>query len=347
MNTQLFEAMGKMDAKWIQEAAYLQRKGRHARPGWVRLACAAAVVCSVCAMIWMVQGRGALPVQKIAYAVYEQRQSEAVAAPGDETVYRLEAALQQGVPQGFGGLYIQDGQIVVQLCEDSEGIRQAWYNLTGIQALRFEEVRFAQTYLEGLLQHIGQGMQNGVFTSVLSAELDTRNNRVDVYLRAADKRGLKALAALDEQGKGDAFNVYLVEGIADGAPLLDVPTSPAHGTDTRLTAQQIALCTEREQQKLSFELQNETQWQMTFGEEPCLQVCVEGVWKQVPVLPGAAWHEIACVLEAGQSHTISVNLYALYGTLPPGSYRFVKVLYGQAEQAYSVYVPFSVLVPQE
>lgn len=344
---QLFEVMGGIDAKWLIEADAPPKARMRVRRRWVRAACASVVVCSVCAVIWTVQGKDALPVQRIAYAVYEQRQQyPETAVPENEMAHRLEWAMREGVPNGFGGLYLDaKGQWVIQLCDDSEAVRRVWREMAGTDTVQFERVRFSQAYLEQLLERINQKVQDGTLVSILSAGLHTQENCVDVYLRAADKQALATLTALDTQGRGDALNVYLVEGIADGAPLAGISREEQAPADERLTAQQIALYEEQGQQRLAFSLQNATDGQVSYDEEPRLQLWAQETWKQVPVLPGVAWPDIACMLEAGRSHTIQVNLYAAYGTLPPGSYRFVKVLYGQAGQTYAVYAPFAVPMP--
>ena len=345
---QLFEAMGNIDAKWVIEAnRVLSPSSTRIQRRWLRAVCAAVVICCICALVWMKQGREVLQVQRIAYAAYERRQqAPETAVPQSETMYQLEMAMQQGIPDGFGGVYLDDqGQCVILLCQDSEDIRQAWRAIAGTQAIRFETARFSQAYLEAVLERVSAKMrEDDTATSVLSASLNTPDNCVDVYLRVADRQLLKALAALDPQGQGDALNVYLVEGAADGAPLAELAQEEqAALTDGRLSAQQIALDGQRGQQ-LSFVLQNALDGPVTYGEQPRLQMWAEGAWKQVPVLPDVAWNEIAHVLEAGQSRPIAVNLEAVYGTLLPGSYRFVKLVCDPAGQTYAVYAPFTVPV---
>jgi hypothetical protein len=62
-----------------------------------------------------------------------------------------------------------------------------------------------------------------------------------------------------------------------------------------------------------------TDW--LYGERFTLQVCLDGVWYELPTMPGhGMFHLVALHLPAGEQKTQTFHL-ALYGALPAGRYR--------------------------
>ena len=75
---------------------------------------------------------------------------------------------------------------------------------------------------------------------------------------------------------------------------------------------------------LTVELTNNSTAEWCYGEYFSLNVLLDGVWYDVPVLDDKnyAFTDIGILLPAGESHEKSYNL-SMYGTLPKGPYRLV------------------------
>lgn len=64
-----------------------------------------------------------------------------------------------------------------------------------------------------------------------------------------------------------------------------------------------------------------------YGYEPRLEVRYNGEWYVIPLKEGASWHDLLIILSPGGVNNETFPLAGYYGTLPAGTYRFVKVLY--------------------
>ncbi len=63
-----------------------------------------------------------------------------------------------------------------------------------------------------------------------------------------------------------------------------------------------------------------------YGYEPLLELKYRDEWYVIPTLEDIAWIELWIILPPGETNSESFPLAGYYGTLPAGTYRFVKVL---------------------
>ena len=63
-----------------------------------------------------------------------------------------------------------------------------------------------------------------------------------------------------------------------------------------------------------------------YGEQPLLQRFEGPELKEIPLLEGIGWNDMAYTLNGKKSAEVKVNLEQIYGSLRPGYYRFSKVL---------------------
>jgi hypothetical protein len=63
-----------------------------------------------------------------------------------------------------------------------------------------------------------------------------------------------------------------------------------------------------------------------YGREPRLEVKYGEDWYIIPTLENIAWDELWVLLAPGMTNNETLPLAEYYGTLPAGTYRFIKVL---------------------
>lgn len=63
-----------------------------------------------------------------------------------------------------------------------------------------------------------------------------------------------------------------------------------------------------------------------YGREPRLEVKYGGDWYVIPTLENIAWDSLWMLLAPGKTNNETLPLAEYYGTLPAGTYRFIKVL---------------------
>lgn len=97
---------------------------------------------------------------------------------------------------------------------------------------------------------------------------------------------------------------------------------------------------------LTFKLENtDASAVLTYGEPYDLEQLKEGIWQEVPNNAEIVWKEIAFEIEAGGSREETVDYGQIYGELPAGSYRLVKMCRmtaGENTQEFPVYAEFEV-----
>ena len=73
----------------------------------------------------------------------------------------------------------------------------------------------------------------------------------------------------------------------------------------------------------------------SYGYEPRLEIEYQSEWYVVPIKEMSAWIEIAVILQPGSETEESFILFDHYGTLPAGSYRYVKAFHAENETIHS------------
>lgn len=63
-----------------------------------------------------------------------------------------------------------------------------------------------------------------------------------------------------------------------------------------------------------------------YGYEPRLEVKYGDDWYIIPTLEDISWIALWVILPSGETNSESFPLVEYYGTLPAGTYRFIKVL---------------------
>ncbi|WP_180994509.1 immunoglobulin-like domain-containing protein [Clostridium sp. chh4-2] len=76
--------------------------------------------------------------------------------------------------------------------------------------------------------------------------------------------------------------------------------------------------------ELIFTVNNESTKEFYYGEQPLLERFEGPDLKEIPLLEGVGWNDLAYILAPGKSAEQKINLEQIYGTLQPGYYRFSK-----------------------
>lgn len=69
---------------------------------------------------------------------------------------------------------------------------------------------------------------------------------------------------------------------------------------------------------------NNSERDLVYGLEPCLEIKKDGQWYAIAVSEDATWEAIGVVLISGNTSQETVNLTEYYGDLPSGHYRYLK-----------------------
>lgn len=73
-------------------------------------------------------------------------------------------------------------------------------------------------------------------------------------------------------------------------------------------------------------IKNFSKLEYGYGYEPRLEVKYKEDWYVIPTLEDISWIELWVVLAPGATNNETLPLAEYYGTLPAGTYRFIKVL---------------------
>jgi len=73
-------------------------------------------------------------------------------------------------------------------------------------------------------------------------------------------------------------------------------------------------------------IKNLSKLEYGYGYEPRLEVKYINDWYIIPTIEDIAWIELWVVLAPGATNSETLPLAKYYGTLPAGTYRFVKIL---------------------
>lgn len=76
---------------------------------------------------------------------------------------------------------------------------------------------------------------------------------------------------------------------------------------------------------------NNSSKEYIYGEEPHLEMEVDGLWYVIPVLDGVGWHEMGYILSPKDSREDIFTIKTYYGKLELGNYRIVKTLHADGE----------------
>ena len=74
----------------------------------------------------------------------------------------------------------------------------------------------------------------------------------------------------------------------------------------------------------------------TYGQEPHLEVEVDGVWYVVKTLENVAWDDIGYLLSSKSNREDTFSIKNNYGELNEGNYRIIKTLYSNGEPLFSI-----------
>lgn len=73
-------------------------------------------------------------------------------------------------------------------------------------------------------------------------------------------------------------------------------------------------------------IQNLSELEYGYGYEPRLEVKYKEDWYVIPTLEDISWIELWVILAPGAANNETLPLAEYYGTLPAGTYRFIKIL---------------------
>jgi hypothetical protein len=82
-----------------------------------------------------------------------------------------------------------------------------------------------------------------------------------------------------------------------------------------------------ETDSLMIEYINNTDIEVTYGEEPHLEIESNGSWYVVPIKEDAAWEDIGYILLPNESDEKEFSLKFYYENLNPGHYRIIKTFF--------------------
>lgn len=87
-------------------------------------------------------------------------------------------------------------------------------------------------------------------------------------------------------------------------------------------------------------LENKTDQEFMYGQDPHLEVLLKNAWYTVPVKEGVAWTAIGILLQPGGTNEYTEELDFYYDNLIAGHYRYIKPLSGST--AVNVSVEFDI-----
>ena len=100
------------------------------------------------------------------------------------------------------------------------------------------------------------------------------------------------------------------------------PVIPVTDAVMKITAEKV----EPDAENVPVTIENLSDKEYGYGYEPLLELKYRDEWYVVPTLEDIAWIELWVILAPGETNAESFPLAGYYGTLPAGTYRFVKVL---------------------
>lgn len=168
---------------------------------------------------------------------------------------------------------------------------------------------------------------------------------MEAALEAGDNGG-EAAAADEQEEKADAGPE--VEEAQQSSPELQESDAQKLQGRAAIPEEIPAQVTVLRQSKgsLTFKLENtDASAGLTYGEPYDLEQLKDGIWQEVPNNAEIVWKEIAFEIEAGGSREETVDYSRIYGELPAGSYRLVKMCRmtaGENTQEFPVYAEFEV-----
>lgn len=81
---------------------------------------------------------------------------------------------------------------------------------------------------------------------------------------------------------------------------------------------------------------NNSSKEYIYGEEPHLEMEVDGIWYVIPVLDGVGWNEMGYILSPKDSREDIFTIKTYYGKLEPGNYRIIKTLHSDGEPIFII-----------
>ena len=119
-------------------------------------------------------------------------------------------------PDYYGGMYVQNGNDVVLLVEDTSENRAEICRLLGIteSLTTFRTVKYSHNYLTLLQDKISKAMQNKEFKSVIGSGLMDAQNHILVTMTKEDKEDIKKLEKMDTEGGAIAIEVSSENSLA-------------------------------------------------------------------------------------------------------------------------------------
>jgi hypothetical protein len=98
---------------------------------------------------------------------------------------------------------------------------------------------------------------------------------------------------------------------------------------------------------LSFIIHNDTDEELTFGEEYSLERKILGKWYKVLYKPSmmfqpVGWNDIGIMVKKRSTQTIEVNWEWLYGNLNKGNYRIIKKFITNYPSSYNLAMEFTI-----
>lgn len=100
--------------------------------------------------------------------------------------------------------------------------------------------------------------------------------------------------------------------------------SSEQSTDVTLLVEEKNITTKTENITLIYT--NLSEKEFMYGEEPLLEIEINGIWYVVPSLEDVPWHAIGYVLSPSDSREYIFSIKKYYSQLNEGNYRIVKTL---------------------
>ena len=119
-------------------------------------------------------------------------------------------------PDYYGGMYVQNGNNVILLVEDTSENRIEICKLLGItESLTiFRNVTYSHNYLTTLQADISKAMQYKEFNSVIGSGVMDAQNHILVTMTKEDKEDIKKLEKMDTEGGAIAIEVSSENSLA-------------------------------------------------------------------------------------------------------------------------------------